>query len=104
MRTLSRTLGLAALALLAGTGLGCAPYGALCEEEMSCRDGNDADIDACIVGYETREDVASIYGCEDRWDGYLLCMEENFRCDGNSWTTRDNCNDERNRYNDCVGD
>ncbi|MDI1445488.1 hypothetical protein [Polyangium sp. 6x1] len=105
MRTLSRTLGLAALVVMAATGLGCAPYGALCEDEMLCRDGNDADVDACIVGYETREDVASIYGCEDRWDAYLTCLELELRCDGgNNWTHRGDCDDERNSYNDCVGD
>ncbi len=104
MSRLSQTLGLAAL-FLASTVLGCAPYAGLCEAEMDCRDGNDADIDACIIGYETREERASIYGCEDRWDDYLFCLEDSFRCDGgNNWTTRDNCDNERSSYNNCVDD
>jgi len=102
MRRLHQTLGLAAL-VLAGTTLGCSTYGALCSDEMDCRGGNDADYDACVIGYETREEVAGIYGCEDLWDDYLYCADQEFRCDGgNDWTTRGNCSDEWSDYNRCV--
>ena len=102
MKRLPRTLALAALAL-AGTVLGCAPYGALCADEMDCREGNDADIDACIVQYETQEEISGIYGCDDLWDQYLDCASQEFRCDnGNQWTYGGDCSDEWNDYNDCV--
>jgi hypothetical protein len=102
MRTLSRTLGLAAL-ILAISPSACAPYGALCEDEMICRDGNDADYDACVISYEANEDLSGLYGCEAKWDNYLICIETNARCDGNdNWTDDGDCGDEWVDYRDCV--
>jgi hypothetical protein len=103
MTRLLRTLGLATL-VLAGTALGgCAPYSALCVDEMECRDGNDSDIDACVVQYETQEEIAGIYGCDDLWDRYLDCAVQEFRCNnGDNWTTEGDCSDQWSDYNDCV--
>jgi hypothetical protein len=69
---------------------------------MDCRGGNDADIEACEISYKAAEDVASLYGCEDRWDNYVLCMEEELRCSDRKWTEDNDCDNERNAYSDCI--
>lgn len=92
MRFLGQKLCALALLLAAGCGGG---YDAYCEEQMDCRDGNDADIEACIIEMERQEEIAYIYGCEDDWDEVYLCLEERSRCEGNTYLPRGN---------DCVGE
>ena len=102
MRRLQGTLGLAAL-VLAGTGIGCNPYSGLCDAEMACRGGNAADYDACIIRYEMREELADVNGCQDLWDRYLACAEDELRCSGNrNWTHDGTCNNQWSDYNRCV--
>lgn len=101
MTWLERTLGLAALVVSCVTA-GCSPYGALCADEMDCRGGNDADVDACEIAYEANDDVAGVWGCEDRWENYVLCLDDNLRCSDKKWTHDNNCDNERDAYNDCV--
>lgn len=102
MKKLPRTLG-SAIFVVACTLVGCAPYSTLCEDEMQCRDGNEADIDACIVGYERNADLADLYDCPDLWDRYVDCVYEKAHCENSDvWTTDGNCTDERDDYNNCV--
>ena len=61
MKKLPRTLALAIRVLIACTLGGCT-YENMCADEMQCRDGNDADVDACVIGYEQNEDLADLYG------------------------------------------
>lgn len=84
--------------LVASAAVGCGgSYSALCEDEMDCRGGNDADIDACIVRYEHDEERAVIDGCEEEWDDWIVCLEEEAQC-----------NDALNVFapdiTDCVGE
>ena len=73
----------AALALLGALAAGCtSPYVELCERGAVCRGANDRDIDACIVEQEEREEVASIFGCDDQWNAYVDCMVDRGTCSG----------------------
>lgn len=101
MTTLPKTLGLAAL-ILASMLVGCSPYGDLCAREMDCRNGNDADYDVCMLDYERRDDLSSVYGCGDKWDSYLDCMDRNASCNGGKWNDNNDCNSARSNFNDCI--
>jgi hypothetical protein len=69
---------------------------------MDCRGGNDADIEACEIAYAAQEDVAAVYGCEDRWEDYVICLEDQYRCSNRDWTHDGDCNNRRDSYNDCA--
>jgi hypothetical protein len=101
MTWLERTLGLAAL-VVACAATGCSPYGALCVDEIDCEGGNDADIEACEIRYQAAEDVAAVWGCEDRWDDYVFCLDDRYRCSGGNWTHDDICDDERKAFENCA--
>ena len=94
-------MGLAALVVACVTA-GCAPYGALCVDQIDCEGGNDADIEACEISYEAGEDIAAVWGCEARWDDYVLCLEDRLECSGGDWTHNKSCDDERKAYDDCA--
>jgi hypothetical protein len=103
MKKLPRTLGSSIKFLIACTLGACAPYGSLCADEMDCRDGNAADVDACVIGYESNEDRADLHGCIDFWDRYLSCHSEQAHCrSGDIWTDDGDCGDEWKDYADCV--
>lgn len=107
MSFVEKTLGCAVLvgALFAPLFVaGCSPYPSLCEAEMDCEGGNDADIDACVVVYEAQEDVADTYDCGDFYDDYIACFDERARCSGDSFDANNDCNSERDRWSDCVND
>ncbi|HSO00084.1 MAG TPA: hypothetical protein VLS89_17445 [Candidatus Nanopelagicales bacterium] len=102
MRFLGLEVGAIAL-LLVATATGCGSgYGALCEDAMDCADGNDADIEACIIDLERREEIAAIYGCEDQWDDYYLCVEEEADCRGDLFGPGLDCADEELDLNQCL--
>ena len=103
MKRLPRTLGSAIIFLIACTVGGCAPYSSMCADEMDCRDGNDADIDACIIGYESSEELGDLHGCGDFWNRCIDCRYEQAHCENSDvWTDDGDCSDEWNDYNDCV--
>ncbi|MDI1483298.1 hypothetical protein [Polyangium sp. y55x31] len=73
--------------LLVGVGLaaafatGCGPdIAALCEAREACHDGNEADIDACIVNYEGNRDAAHDVGCGAEFDVLVACMAQESVC------------------------
>jgi hypothetical protein len=104
MKKLPRTLGLAITALIACTLGGCSSYGSLCAARMDCEGGNEADYDACMLGYETTEELSNLHGCGDFLDRYLVCFEAQSHCDGSAdrWTDDNDCDDERRDLNDCI--
>lgn len=102
MKKLPRTLGLAMRVLLACTLGGCT-YQNMCADEMQCRDGNDADVDACVIEYERHEDLADLYGCSDLWNRYVDCHIEQAHCENSDvWTNDGDCGDEWDDYRNCV--
>lgn len=101
MKRLPRTLGWAIFAIACTLGA-CTPYGDLCQREMACRGGNDADIDACIIEYDRRESRSDLNNCGDFLDRYLTCFDVQVVCEGGVWTDKGDCGDERKDLNDCI--
>lgn len=83
---------------------GCSPYPSLCEAQMDCEGGNDADIDACVVLLEAQEDIADTYDCGDFFDDYVACSDERSSCSNDNFGPGNDCNSERDRWSDCVND
>ena len=76
-------------------GCGGADLTKICEETADCRGGNEKDVEACEVSYETQEDFIDSIGCGDEWDEYYSCFEEKAACqDVGSYpcTTDTDCN------------
>lgn len=80
---------------------GCSSYGALCEAAGECDNSNDLDIEACVSAFETEAEVASIYGCDEEFDEYVICLEEEGRCRDDDFEAED-CRGEAEDYSDCV--
>ena len=71
----------------------------LCERGADCRGSSDEDIDACIVELDAREEVASIYGCDDRWYDYTDCLIDYGACSGDELT---GCDGPEDAYKSCI--
>lgn len=102
MKKLPRTLSLAIKIVIACALGGCSLHGDLCDREMECRGGNDADYDSCIIGYEATEDLASLYGCNEDLDLYLECFDTQAQCNNDNFTAENDCDDERDKLNRCI--
>ncbi len=103
MKKLPRTLGLAIRLMIACTVLGaCSPYGNICDAAMNCEGGNEADYDACVIGYDYQEEKSDLYGCGDFLDRYLECFELQASCNNDNWSDQGDCGDERKDFNDCI--
>jgi hypothetical protein len=102
MKKLPRTLGWSIKFLIVCTLGACAPYSSMCTEEMDCRGGNDADIDACVISYEQNEELSSLHNCTDLWDRYIDCRLQQVHCSSKNWTDDGDCNNEWKDYSDCV--
>jgi hypothetical protein len=101
-----RTLVMGVLVAFAMSSAGaCDSYGDYCEALMDCVDGNDADIDACIVQNEAAADRASLYGCDEWFDNLQVCLEEESECVSNDiYTPENRCNDEAREFSSCMSD
>ncbi len=89
--------------LVLATLVGCdGAYSDLCLEADDCENGNQEDIDACIQGLETEEDVASLHGCDQEWDDLIDCALNNNDCDNDHFRIEDRCEDEEEDYGDCI--
>ncbi len=101
-RLIGLVLGLTAAALSAEA---CQSFDTYCEELADCEDGNDADIDACIIRQETEADRASLYGCTEWFDLFVECAESNAKCRNDRYgLVDDDCEDEQREYSSCMGD
>lgn len=99
MKNYTSKLALVVTIALAAVGIGCDSYADICEQEIQCIGGNDADIDACIAGIEGEEEVAAAYDCTDAWDKYVDCIAEKIDCDDGNLDL--GCSDEGESYSDC---
>lgn len=84
------------LLAMAATTLGCGiNHRSLCEEVEDCREGNEQDIDACVVTAETSERLADDIGCQEEYDTYFDCYIDKASCEsetiGLSCQTNDDC-------------
>jgi len=81
---------------------GCSTYGDFCQRKMDCLNGNDADYDACIIDYDTNENLSDLYGCDVKWSDYLDCVDSNYHCSGKNWTDNGDCGNEWSNFRDCI--
>lgn len=102
MKRLPRTLGWSIKFLIACTLGACAPYSDLCIREMDCRGGNDADVDACVIEYERREERSDLNNCGDFLSRYLDCYDVQVGCNSKVWTDKGDCSDEAKDFFDCI--
>jgi hypothetical protein len=83
----------------------CLSFDTYCEERTDCLDGNDADVDACVVSEEAEEDRASLYGCTDEFEVFVECREQESTCENDQYVLLNNdCDDESREYSSCMGD
>ncbi len=71
-----------ALAALAAVGCGGPDFQAICEKAEDCVEGNEKDIEACVVGLEATADAADAIGCTEEFDAFYECFGEKFSCEG----------------------
>lgn len=92
---------LACLAIAATAAVGCGgpDFQAICEEMEECVDGNEQDIEACVIGFEAYADAADEIGCDDEFDAYFECYGEEVSCDGD---IDDACEAESNALGRCF--
>ncbi|MEM9696893.1 MAG: hypothetical protein AAGA56_30435 [Myxococcota bacterium] len=105
MKSLSRLRLLSWGALLCATTIGCGrDYTAVCEEQVDCADGNERDVEACVVEFERQEEQADIYGCSEWYDLNADCFEERAECDNGVYGLEDadDCESEREDLVSCL--
>lgn len=92
--------------LMAGlTAEACLSFDTFCEERVDCEDGNEKDVEACIVSEEADLEVADLYGCTDEFELFAECREKDATCVNDNYILENNdCDDERIEYQSCIGD
>jgi hypothetical protein len=73
----------------------------LCQLADDCERGNDRDFDACVIGLDTEEEVASLHGCDDQWQELVDCAIARGACEGDDFRVR-GCDNESENYERCV--
>lgn len=91
--------GLAAMLVLSLASCG-GLHADLCERAASCGGGGDLEVEACVVEFDRREELASIYGCSDWWDDHTACLDERGYCDEDGDLT--GCDDWERSYHECL--
>ncbi len=85
-RTMTKVLALAGLALGVTLSAGCkSRFADICKSISECSGGNEADIKACEVSYDTDADVAAAYDCSDPYDKLADCYEASGKCQGGGY-------------------
>ncbi len=83
----------------------CDSFDDYCQALMDCADGNEADVERCVVQAEAEADRASLYGCSEYFDNYRVCLEEESECVNNDvFTPEDRCRDEEREFGSCMSD
>jgi len=92
-----------AIAVAASVGiLGCESFTTYCEDQNSCHDGNEQDLEACIVDKEHESEAASEFGCGDEFSTFQDCVEEKAECNNDVFgLDGDDCEDESREYSKC---
>ena len=90
------------LAVFAVPGLvGCTSRArSFCDSKIQCEGGNDADVEACVIGVESSEDVAAAYDCGSAFDKAADCVETAGRCDAGKY--KSSCDAEDDALEACI--
>jgi hypothetical protein len=90
-----------------GVGLGGAGCGgsiaAICEEMCDCEGCSEDELDECIDEGEDIERLADNEGCEDQFDEFVACTDDEAVCRGDDFEA-DGCEQELDDLDDCVDD
>jgi len=95
----------AALGLLAVSS-GCvntsrAP--AYCDQLCECEGCSDLELEECVIDIDYAIASATVYECNEEYDAFLACQEENAECVAEYWAPPgDECMDEAQDYWDCI--
>jgi hypothetical protein len=93
-------LSLTSLITLGGCG---ASIGELCDLAAQCEGGNDFDYDACEIRFNELADQASVRNCNDEYDAWLECYEQEARCNDDRYRVQDDeCEREEEQLEDCA--
>lgn len=105
LTSMSRTLALLAMALVAGTAAGCASLTTdYCDLECDCEGCSDNQRDECSVEQDARAEQADVYDCADLHDDYLQCIVDRPLCEGADFRNPPACDDAKERRDRCEGD
>lgn len=85
--------------VLAGCGSSAS---SVCEAACDCEGCSDSDLDDCIDDFEDIEDDAAREGCEDQYDDYITCLDDEAECRGDDLDI-DGCEDEQQDLAKCLG-
>ncbi|MEM9696800.1 MAG: hypothetical protein AAGA56_29965 [Myxococcota bacterium] len=88
------------------SALGCGrDFRAVCEEQVDCADGNELDVEACIVEQESQQERADIFGCSEWYDLRQDCFEERADCNNGAYGLEgDDCEDENQDLASCFNE
>ena len=83
----------------------CIDFEPYCLEKIDCEDGNDADVEACVISGEAEEDIAELYGCTDEFTLFAECREKDASCENDQYILDPkDCDDESREYGRCLSD
>jgi hypothetical protein len=77
-----------ALASLSGCGPSASGY---CEDKCDCTGCSDNELDECVDNLEDLERSAEDEGCDDQWDDYLTCLDDELECRSGGTVDEDGC-------------
>ena len=71
-----------------------------CEQRAACQGGNEADIDACVVGIDAAEEVADAYDCGEAYSKYVDCVAASAFCDSGKF--KNGCGELDDALDACI--
>jgi len=84
-------------------GLGCGTSAsAVCDEICDCVGCSENEHENCIDDFEDAERVAENEGCDDQYEEYLSCFDEEIQCRSSELDV-DGCESEAESLSKCLG-
>lgn len=71
---------LALFGITLAAGCGGASVDSICDRVCECEQCTDADRTQCVSSGEQFENQAVAAGCQDQYDEYLSCLDDNLVC------------------------
>jgi hypothetical protein len=96
---------LAGLALASGSAACGAQVAEFCDAYCDCENCSGDEYDECVIEYEAEQDIASAYGCSDKFDDRHFCVIDRYSCNGDDFDGAViSCLDDYADYEDCRRD
>jgi hypothetical protein len=71
---------LAGFALASASAACGSRAGEICDAKCDCENCSSSEYDECVITYEAEEDIASEYGCVDKFDDRHICIMKRYDC------------------------